>query len=75
MRSLVLPTLLAASTAAIVYARYGRPWQLTWGATPEEVAGPLAGDELVTRPTLNATRAITIAATPQEIWPWRGGCS
>lgn len=63
-------TLLAACAVAIVYARYGRPWQLTWGATPDEVSRPLPGDELVTRPTFNATRAITIAAPPQEIWPW-----
>ena len=70
MPSVALPTLLIASTAAILYARYGRPWQLTWGATPDEVSKPLPGDELVTRPTFNATRAITIDETPQEIWPW-----
>lgn len=70
MPSRALPTLLATSTAAIVYARYARPWQLTWGATPAEVSRPLPGDELVTRPTFNATRAITIAAPPEEIWPW-----
>jgi hypothetical protein len=70
MRSRALPTLLATSTAAIVYARYGRPWQLTWGATPGEVSRSLPGDELVRRPTFNATRAITIAAPPEEVWPW-----
>lgn len=70
MRSRALLTLLAASTVAVVYSRFVRPWQLSWGATPEEVSRPLAGDELVTRPTFNATRAITIAAPPKEIWPW-----
>jgi hypothetical protein len=54
----------------MVYARYGRPWQLTRGATSEEVSRPLPGDELVERPTFNATRAITVAAPPEEIWPW-----
>jgi hypothetical protein len=34
------------------------------------VSTPLPGDELVTRPTFNATRAITIAAPPEEGWPW-----
>jgi hypothetical protein len=34
------------------------------------VSRPLPGDELVARPTFNATRAITIAAPPEEIWPW-----
>jgi uncharacterized protein YndB with AHSA1/START domain len=47
-----------------------RPWQLTWGATPGEVSRSLPGDDLVPRPTFNATRAITIAAPPEKIWPW-----
>jgi hypothetical protein len=51
-------------------ARYARPWQLTWGATPEEVSRSMPGDDLVPRPTFNATRAITIAAPPERIGPW-----
>lgn len=47
-----------------------RPWQLTWGATAEEVARPMVGDELVESPTFNATRAVTINASTQRIWPW-----
>lgn len=47
-----------------------RPVQLRWGATSEEVAGPLPGDDLVTNPSLFATRAITIAGRPEDIWPW-----
>ncbi len=70
MRVRTALVLLAAPTAAIAYARIGRPWQLTWGATPEEVTGRLPGDELVVRPTFNATRAITIDARPEDIWPW-----
>jgi hypothetical protein len=30
----------------------------------------MAGDELCPRPQLNATRAVTIAAPPEDIWPW-----
>jgi len=70
MRDRGLLIVLAAATTAVVYVRYARPWQLTWGATPNEVSRPLPGDELVTRPTFNATRAITIDAPPEEIWPW-----
>jgi hypothetical protein len=63
--------LVAAAAAAVaVYVRHVRPWQLTWGATPDEVSRPLPGDELVADPTFNATRAITIAAAPDHIWPW-----
>jgi hypothetical protein len=47
-----------------------RPWQLHWGATPEEVSRALPGDDLVLRPTFNATRAITVSAPPEQIWPW-----
>ncbi|MFC0457652.1 hypothetical protein ACFFGR_13985 [Arthrobacter liuii] len=64
----IMVTLTAA--AALTYIRYVRPWQLTWGALPEEVSRRLPGDDLVPNPTFNATRAITIAAPPERIWPW-----
>ena len=47
-----------------------RPWHLRWGATDEEVHGPMPGDELVPTASLNATRAITIDAPPELVWPW-----
>ena len=42
----------------------------TWGATADEVARPLPGDELTTQPTLLWTNAITIAAPPEKVWSW-----
>ena len=62
--------MLTVPTAAVLYARYVRPWQLTWGATAAEVSRSLPSDELVKHPTFDATRAITIAAPPSEVWPW-----
>lgn len=53
-----------------VYVRFVRPWQLTWGATAEEVGRALPGDDLVPRPMFDATRAITINAPPERVWPW-----
>jgi hypothetical protein len=47
-----------------------RHWHLQWGATNAEVASEMPGDELVPEPSFNATRAITIAAPPQDVWPW-----
>ena len=47
-----------------------RPWALTWGSTDEEIARPMPGDEVLDQPTFNATRAVTIETTPEEIWPW-----
>lgn len=43
---------------------------LNWGATREEATGPLPGDELLERPSLTATRAVTIDAGPAAVWPW-----
>ncbi len=40
------------------------------GATSEEVASKLPGDELVHEPMWQSTRAITIDAPPEEVWPW-----
>lgn len=42
----------------------------TWGATEEEVAAAMPGDGLHPRAQYRSTRAITIAAPPDEVWPW-----
>ena len=72
MRILVVVTGVAASAAAIdrLYGRYAREWVLTWGATPEEAARPLPGDDLLDDADIVATRATGIDATASAIWPW-----
>lgn len=62
--------LLATGLIAVGFFGLYRPWQLRWGATPEEVARRMPGDEVVPIPTFNATRAVTIDALPEAIWPW-----
>ena len=47
-----------------------RRWHTRWGATDAEVAGPMPGDEVVPKASFNATRAITIDAPPNRVWPW-----
>jgi hypothetical protein len=47
-----------------------RPWALNWGATDDEINRSMPGDQIVQNPTFNATRAVTIKAKPEEIWPW-----
>ncbi len=47
-----------------------RPWLNNWGATDAEITRPLPGDTLVPDPNYEATRAITIDAPPEEVWPW-----
>ena len=41
-----------------------------WGARPEEIDGPVAGDDLVPDATLLATRSISLDAPPNEVYPW-----
>lgn len=57
-------------SAVAAYAGRGRSWQLRWGATGEEVSASLAGDALIATADLVATRAITIRAPADLIWPW-----
>jgi hypothetical protein len=47
-----------------------RRWHLRWGATPHEVATPLPGDDLMPGAQYKSTRAITIDAPPEAVWPW-----
>jgi hypothetical protein len=41
-----------------------------WESTPEEISGPVVGDEICVDAHVSATRSITIAAPPQEVFPW-----
>ncbi|WP_242371328.1 hypothetical protein [Anaeromyxobacter sp. SG26] len=62
---------VALPAAAVAgWAAFVRPWLRRWGATDEEIARPMPGDELVSRPRYRSTRAITVRARPEEIWPW-----
>lgn len=54
----------------LAYSWVVRPWHLEWGATQQEVATPMPGDDLVPHPTVCSTRAVTIEATPAAVWPW-----
>lgn len=49
----------------LLRGRYNR-----WGATDEECRAPMPGDELVPDPVLTSTRAVTIGAPPDAVWPW-----
>jgi hypothetical protein len=60
----------ALVVAAVAFFGLYRPWHLKWGATPEDLARIMSGDEIVQRPTFNATRVVTINARPEDIWPW-----
>jgi hypothetical protein len=65
----------AAAGAAVIgsaaaYLLVVRPWQLRWGTTNEERDATLTGDDLIPTPDLMATRAITVHARADQVWPW-----
>lgn len=60
----------AGATSGLIYTQVARPWFLQWGATAEEGRRILPGDDLAPRPQSQATRAITIRALPESVWPW-----
>ncbi|MBO0594702.1 SRPBCC family protein [Nesterenkonia sp. E16_7] len=44
--------------------------RMSWGATGSEVAADWPGGELIPDPAWTATHAVTVAASPEQIWPW-----
>jgi hypothetical protein len=66
----IWPLVGLGSLAVAAYAFVIRPWMLHWGSTVEERARPLPGDEVEPNATYVTTRAVTIKAPAQAIWPW-----
>ena len=62
--------LLWLGALGAVYFRFLRGPILTWGATDEEAAATLPGDELLEDADGVATRAIDVDAPPSAVWPW-----
>lgn len=54
----------------IAYQRFIRPLILNWGATADEIRAHLPGDELLPDADGISTRAITIDARPEHVYPW-----
>lgn len=70
LKKIVLYTAGLGIIGAVVFQFVYRPWNLTWGSTDEEVKRAMVGDDIVKDPTFNATRAVTIDARAEEVWPW-----
>jgi hypothetical protein len=66
MKNTLCLGLVAGASGAYLLRRLG----MRWGATDDEVYRSLPGDDLVPHPMLETTHAITIKASPAEIWPW-----
>jgi len=61
---------IAAGGAAATYLLVARPRHLRWGTTDQEADEALPGDDLIAKADLTATRAITIRAPGDQVWPW-----
>lgn len=60
----------AAAGLAALYRGHVKRWMYRWGATDGEVIATLPGDEWVTPGAPRTTRAITIDAPREAVWPW-----
>jgi hypothetical protein len=61
---------ILAIVAGVVYLVFIHSWHLRWGASDDEVHQLLPGDDLIAEPNYQCTRAVTILAPAEDIWPW-----
>jgi hypothetical protein len=59
-----------AALAAVAYAVLIRPRLLSWGSTDEERTRPMPGDDIEPDAEYVTTRASTIQAPTEAVWPW-----
>jgi hypothetical protein len=64
LRALLLSAVAGAAGIQAVHARRN------WGATREEAAAALPGDEFVPEPAEQNTMAVTVEAPAEDIWAW-----
>lgn len=61
---------VAADLPRFATAPLYRRWHQRWGATDDEVRASMPGDGLIDDVAYLATRAITIDAPAEAVWPW-----
>jgi hypothetical protein len=66
----LLGLVLELGAVSGAYLRFGRPRVLNWGARPDEIERGLDGDDVLPDASLQTTRAMTVDAPPEAIWPW-----
>ena len=55
---------------SVAFFAFVRPWYLNWGATDHERRKTLPGDDIIAGARSQQTRAITITAPVDLVWPW-----
>ncbi len=66
----IIAVLLGVIAIVVIAVVLLTPWMDRWGATADETNATFTGDELLPRPAQVVNRAITIRATPDQIYPW-----
>jgi len=61
---------VASDLPLLLTAPLYRGRHLRWGATAAEFASALPGDDLQSHAQFECTRAVTIDAPPEAVWPW-----
>ncbi|MFN8028230.1 MAG: hypothetical protein U0W40_18265 [Acidimicrobiia bacterium] len=69
-RRLLIAVAAIAAVKVVAYRTWVKPWMFHWGAIPDEVDAELPGDELVDGTGPRTTRAVTVDAPPERVWPW-----
>ena len=59
-----------ATLALVIYIFILRAWHLRWGSTNSELTEPLPGDEVKPIAGIQVTHAITVNASPSDVWRW-----
>ncbi|MBN1119451.1 MAG: hypothetical protein JXJ17_00100 [Anaerolineae bacterium] len=62
--------LLIAVAIAAILTFVVWPWMIRWGATDAEVDMALPGDDYVPGISMQTTKALTIDAAPDQVYPW-----
>lgn len=71
VRQLARAGLIGGAAAVLAFSGWTFRWiYLHYGASGGEPVETLPGDDLLPVADLVATRAITIGATPDQVWPW-----
>lgn len=67
---IVIAVLGGLAAVAVIAVILLTPTMDRWGATADETAATYPGDELVPAPASFVNHAITIEASPEQIYPW-----
>ncbi len=70
IRQFIKYTFIFYALIAMLYWVFIRPAHISWGATAVEQQMKMPADELISANRIVSTRAISIDASKEKIWPW-----